>query len=84
MEVGSRRAWLQYGEFIATADSNIEFITAGGDRIDLIGARIGKSAAKGPGAQRREIRTSRRHTLLATVSVASVDDRWSRTSFPQR
>jgi len=54
MEVGSRRAWLQYGEFIATADSNIKFITAAGGQIDLIGTRIGKSAAKGPGAKRRD------------------------------
>ena len=53
MEVGSRRAWLQYGKFIAAADSNIEFITAGGRQIDLIGPRIGESAAEGPSAQRR-------------------------------
>jgi hypothetical protein len=54
MEVGSRRAWLQYGEFIATADSNIKFITAAGGQIDLIGTRIGKTAVKSPGAQRRD------------------------------
>ena len=54
MEVGSRRAWLWYNEFIATADRNIKFITAARGQIDLIGTRIGKSAAQGPGAQRRD------------------------------
>ena len=38
-----------HDEFIATADSNIEFITAG-DQIDLIGASVSKGTAKGPGA----------------------------------
>ena len=54
MDVGRRRAWVQYDKLITAADSNIEFITAGRGQIDLIGARIGKSAAKGPGAQRRD------------------------------
>ncbi len=49
MEVGSRRAYLKHDEFVATADSNIEFITAG-DQIDLIGTSLGKGTAKGPGA----------------------------------
>ncbi len=41
-------------EFIATAESKIEFITTDAGQIDLIRLRIGKSAAKGPGAQRRD------------------------------
>jgi len=54
-DVERRFARLQNDEFIAAADSNIELIAAGTVQIDLIGTtRVGKSAAKGPRAQRRD------------------------------
>ena len=38
MEVGGRSSWLQYDEFIPTADSTIKSIAAADSKIEFIAA----------------------------------------------
>lgn len=46
---------------MATAESNVEFITAGAHQFLLIGTGVGKSDAKGPSAQGGD--SNKRHPL---------------------